>query len=509
MNVYETPTAYEESSAGRCGVILPGPDVPETPLPEELKREDLFLPELDEAAVVRHFIRLSHKNFSVDGQFYPLGSCTMKYNPKMNEEAASFQGFRLSHPLVPGEGNQGNLELMYRLQEALKAVTGFEGCSLQGAAGAQGELAGILMIRAWHLGRGDTARNRVLIPDSAHGTNPATCTMAGFVTETIPSDPSGAVDMAALKEAVSGAGKTTLAGLMITNPGTLGLFEKNIVAITALIHEAGGLVYGDGANMNALMGIVKPGDLGFDVMHLNLHKTFSTPHGGGGPGAGAVLAGKTLSPFLPGPVVTKTGAVGAGGAGDGGAGIGGANSGTPDSGPYQLERPGRSIGRLKVFNGNFSVLVRAYAYIRTLGAAGLKRASEYAVLNANYLRALVKDDYPTPYGADRPCMHEFTASPNVGSGIHTIDIAKRLIDYGFHPPTVYFPLIVKEAFMAEPTETESRETLEAFASALKAIAEEGRTKPELLKEAPHSTPVGRLDETAAARNPVLRSVLPA
>ncbi|MDR2662035.1 MAG: aminomethyl-transferring glycine dehydrogenase subunit GcvPB [Treponema sp.] len=486
MNVYETPTVYEESSPGRCGVILPGPDVPETPLPEELKRNDLFLPELDEAAVVRHFTRLSHKNFSVDGQFYPLGSCTMKYNPRMNEEAASFRGFRLSHPLVPDEGNQGNLELMYRLQEALKAVTGFEGCSLQAAAGAQGELAGILMIRAWHLSRGDTERKRVLIPDSAHGTNPATCTMAGFSTETIPSDPSGAVDMAALKEAVSGDKAATLAGLMITNPGTLGLFEKNIIGITAMIHEAGGLVYGDGANMNALMGIVKPGDLGFDVMHLNLHKTFSTPHGGGGPGAGAVMAGKTLGPFLPGPMAAKS-------------------PGGPDS-PYRLERPERSVGRLKAFNGNFSVLVRAYGYIRTLGAPGLKRVSEYAVLNANYLRALVKEDYPTPYGADRPCMHEFTASPDLGGGIHTIDIAKRLIDYGFHPPTVYFPLIVKEAFMAEPTETESKETLEAFASALKAIAEEARTRPELLKEAPRTTPVGRLDETAAARNPVLRYV---
>jgi glycine dehydrogenase subunit 2 len=488
MKVYETPTVYEESSPGRSGVILPEADVPETPLPEELARKDLFLPELDEVAVVRHFTRLSHKNFSVDGQFYPLGSCTMKYNPRMNEEAASFRGFRLSHPLVPDSGNQGNLELMYRLQEALKAVTGFEGCSLQAAAGAQGELAGILMIRAWHLGRGDTERKRVLIPDSAHGTNPATCTMAGFTAETIPSDPSGAVDMAALEEAVSGGKAAALAGLMITNPGTLGLFEKNIAAITAMIHEAGGLVYGDGANMNALMGIVKPADLGFDVMHLNLHKTFSTPHGGGGPGAGAVMAGKTLAPFLPGPVAGKS--------------PGGPD---PDS-RYRLERPRQSIGRLKAFNGNFSVLVRAYAYIRTLGAAGLKRASEYAVLNANYLRALVKDNYPTPYGADRPCMHEFTASPNLGNGIHTIDIAKRLIDYGFHPPTVYFPLIVKEAFMAEPTETESKETLEAFALALKAIAEEAAARPELLKEAPHTAPVGRLDETAAARNPVVRHV---
>ncbi|GHV85983.1 putative glycine dehydrogenase (decarboxylating) subunit 2 [Spirochaetia bacterium] len=486
-----TPLLIEESAKGRLGAVLPKCDVEKTALPQDLIRQSLELPELDEASVVRHFTRLSQKNFSVDGQFYPLGSCTMKYNPKMNEEAAAQRGFRFSHPLVQDEYNQGNLELLYRLQESLREITGFEGCSLQGAAGAQGELAGILMIRAYHRSRGDTQRIRVLVPDSAHGTNPATCTMAGFVTETIPSDKNGAVDMDALREAAgvgekSAADKsTTLAGLMITNPGTLGLFEKNIVEIIRIIHEAGGLVYGDGANMNALMGIVKPGELGFDVMHLNLHKTFSTPHGGGGPGAGAVLAGKTLAVFLPGPVAVRS-------------------ADSAGSTWFRLEQPPSSIGRLKVFNGNFAVLVRAYAYIRTLGAEGLRRASEYAVLNANYLRFLVKEKYPTPYGADRPCMHEFTASPDLGNGIHTIDIAKRLIDYGFHPPTVYFPLIVKEAFMAEPTETENRETLEAFAAALVSIAGEAQTNPELLKEAPRHTPVGRLDETAAARNPVLR-----
>jgi glycine dehydrogenase subunit 2 len=477
--IADTPLIFEEGAPGRCGAILPKLDVNTTPLPPALLRDNPDLPEVDESTVVRHFVGLSHKNFSVDGQFYPLGSCTMKYNPKMNEEAAAQRGFRLSHPLLPDKYNQGNLELMYRLQESLREITGFESCSLQGAAGAQGELAGMLMIRAWHLSRNNAGRVRVLIPDSAHGTNPATCTMAGFVTETIPSDKNGAVDMAALKDAVSGEKAETLAGLMITNPGTLGLFERNIPEIIKLVHDAGGLVYGDGANMNALMGIVKPGELGFDVMHLNLHKTFSTPHGGGGPGAGAVAANKTLAAFLPGPLVA--------------------------TGPmYRLEQPRSSIGRLKVFNGNFAVLVRAYAYIRTLGAGGLRRVSEYAVLNANYLRLLVKDQYSTPYGAGRPCMHEFTASPGLGEGIHTIDIAKRLIDYGFHPPTVYFPLIVKEAFMAEPTETESKETLEAFAEALKAIAKEAKTNPELLKEAPHFTPVGRLDETAAARNPVLR-----
>jgi glycine dehydrogenase subunit 2 len=456
--------------------------VPETPVPAALARKNLDLPELTEGQVTRHFTRLSHKNFSVDGEFYPLGSCTMKYNPKMNEEAASMRGFRLSHPLLGDKYNQGNIALMYCLQEALKEITGFAAVSLQPAAGAQGELAGILMIRAWHLGRGEANRTRVLVPDSAHGTNPATCTMAGLEAETIPSDAAGAVDMTALKAALSGEQAATVAGIMITNPGTQGLFERNIIEIIKLVHEAGGLVYGDGANMNALMGAVKPAALGFDVMHLNLHKTFSTPHGGGGPGAGAVAASAALAPFLPGPVAVKT---------------------ADDAAPFHLEKPSASIGRVKTFYGNFGILVRAYAYIRNLGKGGLRRASEYAVLNANYLRALVKDNYPTPFGADRPCMHEFTSSPNLGSGVHTIDIAKRLIDYGFHPPTVYFPLTVKEAFMAEPTETEGKETLDAFAEALKTIAEEARTQPELLTGAPHNTPVGRLDETAAARNPVL------
>ena len=505
----DTPLLFEESLQGRRGAILPKLDVEETPLPKELLRADLELPELDEASVVRHFTRLSHKNFSVDSHFYPLGSCTMKYNPKMNEEAASQKGFRLSHPLAPDTYNQGSLELMYRLQESLREITGFEGCSLQCAAGAHGELAGLLMIRAWHEKtfralENSVRRTRILIPDSAHGTNPATCTMAGFTAETIPSENNGMVDMAALKEAVSGDKAASLAGLMITNPGTLGLFEKNIVEIINIVHDAGGLVYGDGANMNALMGIVKPGELGFDVMHLNLHKTFSTPHGGGGPGAGAVVAGKTLAAFLPGPVAACAESA----YDDSRAGS------TCDSSAestcakthlsYRLKQPPFSIGRLKVFNGNFSVLARAYAYIRTLGKTGLRRASEYAVLNANYLRFLLEKEFPTPYGADRPCMHEFTASPDLGNGVHTVDIAKRLIDYGFHPPTVYFPLIVKEAFMVEPTETERKETLEAFAAALEKIAGEAKTQPELLKEAPHVTPVGRLDDTAAARNPALR-----
>jgi glycine dehydrogenase subunit 2 len=369
---------------------------------------------------------------------------------------------------------------MYRLQESLRAVTGFTAFSLQPAAGAQGELAGVLMIRAFHRNRGDLQRTRMLIPDSAHGTNPATCAMAGFTAETIASTPAGEVDLEALRAACTGEKAAALAGLMITNPGTQGLFEKKTAEIIRLVHAAGGLVYGDGANMNALLGVLKPAELGFDVMHLNLHKTFSTPHGGGGPGAGAVGAGPLLADYLPGPLAVVEG------------------------GAYALKDPGKSIGRLKSFNGNFGVLVRAYAYIRLLGKEGLRRVAEYAVLNANYLRALIEDTCRVPLGKGRFCMHEFVASPDFGNGVNTMDIAKRLIDYGYHPPTVYFPLTVKEALMVEPTETESKETLEAFAAALKKIAEEAKTDPALLKEAPHHTPVGRLDETAAARKPVLR-----
>jgi glycine dehydrogenase subunit 2 len=475
---------HELSLPGRRGARLPKPDVPETPLPEDLLRaaSDMpDLPELDEATVVRHFTALSRRNFSIDGQFYPLGSCTMKYNPKMNEEAAGLRGFRRAHPLLPASKNPGAAALIYKLQELLKAITGFSAFSLQPAAGAQGELAGVLMIRAYHRDRHDGKRRRMLIPDSAHGTNPATCTMAGFITETIPSNPQGAVDMEALRAACAGEKAQTLAGMMITNPSTLGLFEPEIQGIIRLVHEAGGLVYGDGANMNALLGALQPAALGFDVMHLNLHKTFATPHGGGGPGAGALGAGPALAAYLPGPTAVEL-----------------------SPGNYDFAAPAKSIGRMKVFNGNFSVLVRAYAYIRLLGREGIRRVAEYAVLNANYLRALVRDKYPAPYGADRPCKHEFIASPNLGNGITTQDIAKRLIDYGFHPPTTYFPLIVKEALMVEPTETETKETLDAFAAALNSIAAEAKTNPELLREAPHHTPVSRPDETGAARKPVLR-----
>ena len=473
------PLLQEESMPGRRAVKLPEPSVPETALPGDLLREPPKLPELDELSVVRHFTRLSHLNFSIDGQFYPLGSCTMKYNPKMNEEAASYGGFRRTHPLAPESLSQGSLALIYELQAALQEITGFKAISLQPAAGAHGELTGVLVIRAWHASRGESNRTRILIPDSAHGTNPASCTMAGLVAETIPSDASGGVDLEALRAACSGENARTVAGLMITNPSTLGLFERNIKEIISIVHRAGGLVYGDGANMNALVCIVKPADLGFDVMHLNLHKTFSTPHGGGGPGAGAVGVSAELAEFLPGPVAAKT------------------------SEGYSFRMPSRSIGRVKAFYGNFAVLVRAYAYIRRLGADGLRRVAEYSVLNANYLRSLVQEHYPAVYGAGRWNMHEFVAAPELANGIHTLDIAKRLIDYGFHPPTIYFPLIVKEALMVEPTETENPETLEAFAQALLAIAEEAQNNPELVKSAPHHTPVGRLDETTAARKPVL------
>ena len=480
MGQREIPLLQDSSIPSRVGVVLPRLDVEETPVPPGLLRGNLALPEMDELSVVRHFTLLSQRNYSIDGQFYPLGSCTMKYNPKMNEAAASLPGFRRSHPLATEAASQGSIALLYELQASLCALTGFKAVSLQPAAGAHGELAGVLMIRAWHASRGDAKRVRVLIPDSAHGTNPASCAMAGLVAQTIPSDASGGVDIAALEAACAGEGARTVAGLMITNPSTLGLFERNIEKIVKIVHDAGGLVYGDGANMNALVGVLKPAELGFDVMHFNLHKTFATPHGGGGPGAGAVGVGPALADFLVGPVAVKT------------------------TEGYSFAMPPHSIGRLKAFHGNFGVLVRAWAYIRTLGADGLRRVAENAVLNANYLRALVEPAYPVAYGEGRFSMHEFVSSGELVPGIHTLDVAKHLIDYGFHPPTIYFPLIVKEALMVEPTETETKETLDAFAEVLLKIAEEARTDPDLLKDAPHETPVGRLDETAAARKPVLR-----
>ena len=473
MNLIPEPLAYELSSPGRVGVALPKCDVPASPLPKAMLREELNLPELDELTVVRHFTRLSQKNFSIDTQYYPLGSCTMKYNPKANEAAAAMPGWRSSHPLVGDAFSQGAVELMFRLQESLKSIGGFAGVSLQPAAGAQGELAGVFMIRKYHVDRGDTKRTRMLIPDSAHGTNPATCTMAGFETVTIPSDAEGGVDLAALKAACD----DRVAGIMITNPSTLGLFERNMETIAKMIHDAGGLVYGDGANMNALTGVLRPVDVGIDVMHFNLHKTFSTPHGGGGPGVGMVGAAPVLASYLPGPLAVKNG-----------------NN-------YSMLMPSKSIGRVKIFYGNFAVLVRAYTYIRMLGDAGMRSLAENAVLNANYLKVLVEKAYKVKY--PRRCMHEFVAMGNIAEGVHTLDIAKRLIDYGYHPPTIYFPLIVPEALMIEPTETESKETLDAFAKVMLKIAQEAKDNPELLHDAPHNTPVGRLDEVAAARNPVL------
>jgi glycine dehydrogenase subunit 2 len=470
------PFIWELSVPGRVGASLPEADVPEYPLPGEIPlRTELPLPEVSELDVVRHFTRLSRLNFSIDTHMYPLGSCTMKYNPKVNDAVSSLPGFSEAHPLLSEELCQGSLELLYRLQTALAELSGFQAVSLQPAAGAQGELAGVLMIRAYHLDRGDRKRTRILIPDSAHGTNPASVSMAGFTAEQIPSDKRGNVDLAVLRERCD----DTVAGLMITNPNTLGLFEEQIEEVTAIVHQAGGLVYGDGANFNALLGYLKPAHVGIDVMHFNLHKTFSTPHGGGGPGAGPVGAGPALAPYLPGPIVRTV---------------------EPDV-RYTLFYPEKSIGRLKSFYGNFGVLVRAFTYILQMGGEGLRAVAEHAVLNANYLKHLIEKRYRIPY--NRPCMHEFVATGDVAPGVHTMDIAKRLLDYGFHPPTVYFPLIVKEALMIEPTETESRQTLEAFAEALLKIAEEAVSSPELLHEAPHDTPVGRLDEVRAAREPIL------
>ncbi len=474
MNLVPEALVYELSSPGRTACAMPASDVPSTPIPAALARKDLPLPELDELTVVRHFTRLSQKNYSIDTHFYPLGSCTMKYNPKANEYAASLPGFRHIHPLAPESSCQGALELVFRLQESLSRIGGFAACSLQPAAGAHAELAGVFIIRAWQLERGQTARNVILIPDSAHGTNPASCTMAGLIARTIPSNAAGEVDLDALRAALD----DSVAGLMMTNPNTLGIFDRNIETIAAMVHEAGGLVYGDGANMNALTGVFRPGDAGIDVMHYNLHKTFSTPHGGGGPGSGMVAVRQDLAKYLPGPIAAQD-----------------------ENGRYVWKMPESSIGRMKSFYGNFGVLVRAYTYVRMLGSDGLRRLAENAVLNANYIKARLAGVYPEPY--KRRCMHEFVTSGDIAPGIHTLDIAKRLIDYGYHPPTIYFPLIVGEAIMIEPTETESRSTLDGFIDAMLAIAKEAVEKPELLHDSPTLTPVGRMDEVSAARNPVL------
>ena len=481
MNRPPEPNIFELGRPGRRGCSLPKVDVPQAELPAGMLRDDLPLPEVSEVDVVRHYVRLSQLNYAVDLGFYPLGSCTMKYNPKVNDAAARLPGFAHTHPYQPVETVQGNLCLLYELQEALKAISGFAAVTLQPAAGAHGEFAGVLAMRAYHRARGEAQRDLMLIPDSAHGTNPASTAMCGYRTAEIRSDARGNVDLDDLRAHCG----ERVAGLMLTNPNTLGLFEEHVLEIVELIHGCGGLLYGDGANLNAIMGIVKPADLGFDVMHFNLHKTFSTPHGGGGPGAGPVGVSADLAPFLPGPlVIRETGEEGT---------------------TYGLHWPEQSVGRMRAFYGNFGVLVRAYTYIRSLGAQGLREVSEAAVLNANYLRVKLQGIYPL--AVDRTCMHEFVLAgpPADAEGVHTIDLAKRLMDYGHaHPPTVYFPLIVPEAIMIEPTETESKETLDQFVADMAQIAEEARTQPELLHDAPHHTPVRRLDEVRAARNPILR-----
>lgn len=477
------PLIFEQSSTGRGAVSLPVCDVPEISLenlfPQEMVREEApELPEVAEVDVVRHFTRLSTFNHGVDTGFYPLGSCTMKYNPKVNEMLARLPGFANLHPYQPEELTQGALQLMYELQQDLAEIAGMDEFTLQPAAGAHGEMTGILIIKAYHEHRRDKKRTKVIVPDSAHGTNPATAAMAGYEIVQVRSDERGGVDIEELRKVAN----DEVAALMLTNPNTLGLFDENITEIAKIIHAVGGLVYYDGANTNAIMGIARPGDMGFDVVHLNLHKTFSTPHGGGGPGSGPVGVKEFLAPFLPKPVVIRT-----------------------SEGQFRLdyERP-LSIGRVKAFYANFSVLVKAYAYIRSLGGEGLKEASENAVLNANFLMSVLKEHYHLPY--NRVCKHEFVITPkNFKSyGVHTLDIAKRLLDYGYHPPTIYFPLIVEEAMMIEPTESESLETLETFAEVLIRIAEEIRTDADLVKNAPHDTLVSRLDEVGAARKPDIR-----
>ncbi len=467
----------ERSVPGRVGTVLPDLDVPVQALPDSaLLRGELPLPEVSEPEVVQYFTGLSQLNFSIDTHFYPLGSCTMKYNPKINDEVSFLPGFAGIHPMQPVEQSQGALELLHRLQGFLSEITGLPAVSLATLAGAHGELGGMLMIRAYHLANGDQGRRKVAIPDSAHGTNPASAAMAGFEIVELASDKDGNVDLEALHE-VAGP---DLAGAMITLPSTLGLFDTNIVEVCRIVHEAGGLVYGDGANMNALLGRVKLGELGFDVAHLNLHKTFSTPHGGGGPGAGPVCANRKLAPYLAAPIVTRRGDA------------------------FELSTPEKSIGKLSGFHGNFGVLVRAYTYSRTLGGAGVKSISGNAVLNANYMMNALRGTYHLPY--DRTCMHEavFSADLQKARGSSGLEIAKRLLDYGFHAPTMYFPLIVHEALMIEPTESETKETIDAFIQALIDIDREVTENTELVNSAPHTTPVARLDEAKAARQPNLR-----
>ncbi|MBW2501086.1 MAG: aminomethyl-transferring glycine dehydrogenase subunit GcvPB [Deltaproteobacteria bacterium] len=480
------PTLYEKSVPGRSAIDLPELDVPEASLPEDLLRHELRLPELSQLDVVRHYQRLAERSFGVDSGFYPLGSCTMKYSPRLGEALARLPGFANAHPLQPPESTQGILTIMHRMQAALAEIGGFAAVSLQPAAGAQGELTALLMMRAYQRDRGQGDRRQVLIPDSAHGTNPASTAMAGLSVLQIPTNERGNVHLEALRAACD----ESVVGLMLTNPNTLGLFEQEIEAIVDLVHGCGGLVYGDGANMNALAGVVRPGDLGIDLMHYNLHKTFSTPHGGGGPGSGPLGASEALRDYLPGPIVEEV------------HGEGGVESSTR----FRLAHPARSIGRMCTYHGNFGMVLRAYAYLALHGGVGLRENSMHAVLNANYLRVRLQDVFPIPY--DRGNMHELVCRADVGAeGIGATDVCKRLIDYGIHPPTSHFPLIVAEALMIEPTETQSLETLDTFVEAMHEIARDAREHPERLREAPHEAPTRRLDEVRAARHPILREAL--
>ena len=466
---------FDHSDPGRSGYSLPKLDVPVVDLPEAMTRTEVpGFPEVSEVDVVRHYTRLSTWNYGVDSGFYPLGSCTMKYNPKVNESAARISGLASCHPYTPEHLSQGSLGLMYNLQNALAEISGFSAVTLQPAAGAHGELAGMLMIRAWHEAQG-SKRSKVLIPDTAHGTNPATASLCGYDVVPIESGGSGVLT----PETVAKFMDDDVAALMVTNPNTLGLFESDIKKICDIVHEGGGLVYCDGANLNALLGIARPGDMGVDVMHFNLHKTFSTPHGGGGPGSGPVGVVDKLHPYLPAPVVVKNG----------------------NTYGLDFDRP-ESVGRLRSFYGNFGIMVRAWSYILSMGADGLKFASEMAVLNANYIRARLEDTYHLPH--KHRSLHEVVFNDrDLPNDCHTLDVAKRLIDYGYHPPTIYFPLVVKGAIMIEPTETESKEILDEFCDAMLAIAREAAESPELLHAAPTVTRVGRLDETGAARQPCL------
>jgi len=476
------PVIFERGTPGRIGYSLPASDVPEAPLdavvPAAHRRaHPAALPEVSELDVVRHYTALSQRNFSIDEGFYPLGSCTMKYNPKINEDAARQAGFARIHPYAPEELVQGALELLWELEHAMAEITGMDRVTFQPAAGAHGELTALLMIGKYFEEKGER-RGTVIVPDSAHGTNPASATFAGYKVVEVKSDRRGNIDLDALKAALT----RDVAALMFTNPNTLGLFEEQILEVARAVHNVGAQLYLDGANFNAILGITRPGDQGFDVMHLNLHKTFTTPHGGGGPGAGAVGVRSHLAPFLPTPTVER------------------------DGGRFALDydRP-KTIGKMRAFYGNFGNLVRAYTYIRTMGASGLREASEMAVLNANYLLSRLRRDFDLPY--DRVCKHEFVLSGRRQRDeyhVTTRDMAKRLLDYGFHSPTIYFPLIVEEAIMIEPTETESLQTLDGFVDAMLAIAREAETDPDLVRTAPHEARVTRLDEVTAARKPNLR-----